>query len=94
MFPVPRYCHSADYDKEREKLLIFGGYTNVNPNFNDQICILELKNFPTIIFQTIKSLSISPRCKHASFLNNKRLYIYGGVGINKITKKTRIIWIN
>ena len=89
MFPIPRYCHSANYDKPTERLLIFGGYTNVNPNFNDQLCILELKNFPTIIFQTIKSMPIPPRCKHTSFVHNNRLYIYGGIGINKITKKIR-----
>lgn len=94
VFPTPRHSHTADYDKVSEKLLIFGGYSKELPNFYDQICILDLKNFPTIVFQTIKSVSISNRCKHTSFIHRQKLYIYGGVGIHKVTKKTRIIYIN
>ena len=89
MFPAPRYSHSANYDATSQRLLIFGGFTLENPKFIDQLCILELINFPTIVFQTIKSVAISHRCKHASFLYKQKLYIYGGVGIHKVTKKTR-----
>jgi hypothetical protein len=91
VFPTPRHSHSADYDSKLKRLFIFGGYSDSKPNFLNQLCILELRNFPTIVFEKIRSLDITSRCRHTSFINSRKLYIYGGLGIEPTTKQICIL---
>jgi hypothetical protein len=91
LFPKPRHSHSADYDISSKRLFIFGGHCLEHPNFLNQLCVLDLKNFPTIVFQSIKSIDITSRCMHTTFLTNGKLYIYGGYGMVKNTNEIKIL---
>jgi hypothetical protein len=86
-FPVPRHSHSANYDIEGNKLYIFGGYNLDDPYYLNDLCILNLNKYPNVVFDSIKTIGISPRCRQATFINNRTLYIYGGIGYNKVHKE-------
>ena len=63
--------------------MIFGGYTENSPYFSNELYILDLKLFSnSISFQTVKNVNISNRCKHVCFLYKRKMYIYGGYGLN------------
>ena len=87
-FPKPRHSHSASYDSKNKKLYIFGGMVGDNV-FTDEFWCLDVGVKPT--FTQMKPVSVSPRCRHVSFIHNRKLYIYGGYGYNSITKNTEIL---
>jgi hypothetical protein len=88
-FPKPRHSHSAVYSKNKKKLYIFGGIIADNPRYVDDLWTLEVGTKPA--FNILPSTGISSRCRSVIFICRNRLYIYGGFGINKITKKFQIL---
>ena len=51
------------------------------------------KSKHTFEIKEIKNELITPRCKHISFYNskNKKLYIYGGFGVDSFTKNIKVL---
>jgi hypothetical protein len=88
-FPKPRHSHSAVYSKLKKKLYIFGGIVADNPKYVDDLWTLEVSSKPA--FNILPQTGISNRCRSVVFICKNRLYIYGGYGINKITKKYQIL---
>lgn len=84
---MPRYCHSAVYDELNKKIYIFGGQIE-DGEFTNELWQLDILG--KLEFKKLKNVSaISNRCKHACFINNNKLYFYGGFGIHRITKQKR-----
>lgn len=50
-----------------------------------------MSSYPQVVFQSVQSLNISNRCAHSSFIFKRKLFIYGGVGVNMTTKKIHIL---
>ena len=89
-FPTPRHSHTATYDESENVIYFFGGYCETSPFFLNQLCTLAISKKNSITFQKTKILDeISPRCRHTAFYHNRKLFVYGGLGIHRTTKKTR-----
>ena len=89
-FPTPRHSHTALYDEIENKIYFFGGYGEEYPYFLNQLSIMSINKGNSFTFLNSKiTEEISQRCRHTSFLNNRKIYIYGGYGIHHQTKKKR-----
>jgi hypothetical protein len=88
-FPEPRHSHSAIYHKPSGILFIFGGATGIKQKFSDQLWGLRISSQPE--FELFNNDTISPRCRSATFMVHNRMYIYGGFGKDRISKKFQIL---
>lgn len=86
-----RFLHSANYDPEENKLYVFGGYDLKAPYYLNDLIVIDV-NYPEIDINRINNIGgISQRCNHASFIDERKLYIYGGVGIDSANKNINIL---
>jgi hypothetical protein len=88
-FPKPRHSHSAVYYAPQKKLYIFGGIVFDNPRYTDELWTLDVSTKP--IFKMLFRPEISIRCRQVSFICRRKVFIYGGFGVYKITQKYQIL---
>lgn len=84
-YPIPRFHHTANFDENRRKLFIFGGYNfHKDLLYLSDLNIVQLKVDPETNDTAIESesikLKIPNRCRHTSFIYKNFLYIFGGEG--------------
>ena len=87
-FPIPRHSHTSSYDERDNLIYLFGGYCEYEPYFLNQLCIMDISNDKDIKFDfSMDTDRITQRCRHVAFLHGNYLYIYGGYGISKGSRK-------